>query len=158
MTAEFKADGLADLLDQLSTFPDKIERNALRGAMRAGARVISIEAKARAPEKTSALKKSIRVSSNVKGSIFTATVKAGNKVAYWAQWVEFGTAAHLIKARKLGALLIGGSMAKSARHPGAAAHPFFRPAIALKSEAATQAVIDYLRKRLDKLNEPENEG
>lgn len=58
------------------------------------------------------------------------SVYAGNDEAYYARWVEFGTAPHGVAkdagkaaGRRLTRLGIGGL-----QHPGAAAQPFFYPA------------------------------
>ena len=172
MSTQFEVAGLSDLLKQFDEFTDKIERNALRGALRAGAREIANEVKARVPIKTGALRDSVGISTNARKGIITATIKAGGRVkggsnkgktgsdrgAFYAHMVEFGTAAHLIRVAQAVALSIGGGFAKIVHHPGAQPHPFFRPAIASKTQAAIDAVPKYLAKRLDKLNEPDNES
>lgn len=170
MSAEFKIEGLADLEKQLLDFPEKIRLNVMRGALRAGARQIANEAKARVPVQTGQLRNSIRVSARLQGNDIVASVKAGGRVrggsrkgrsesgAFYAHMVEFGTSAHIIQVIRAKALRVGGWFAHELEHPGARANPFFRAAISTKASAATQAVADYIRKRLDKLNQADNEG
>ena len=51
--------------------------------------------------------------SQIAGSL-TATVYAGDDKAFYARWVEFGTAPHVV-----------GGKFKGAQHPGTTAQPFF---------------------------------
>lgn len=56
----------------------------------------------------------------------TITIYAGNKEAFYARWVEFGTAMHEI-----------GGMFQGSIHPGTRAQPFFYPAYrALKKRSS----------------------
>ena len=48
------------------------------------------------------------------GSDMTVTIYAGNADAYYARWVEFGTASHT-----------NGGLFAGTKHPGTAAQPFF---------------------------------
>lgn len=111
--------GLADLQKMLDTLPAKLEANVMRGALRAGAKVISTEAKRLVPVHSGALRDSIRVSAKIKGGRVIASVKAGSKETkktvttkpgggisvgyqnpFYAHFVEFGTAAHFVKSEK----------------------------------------------------------
>lgn len=109
--------GLSDLQRFLDALPAKVERNVLRGALRAGAMPIRDEAKRTAPIAApssrnrkeygayhGALRDSIRVSVKAKGGRVTASIKAGGKAkggveVYWAGWAEFGTRPHFISVR-----------------------------------------------------------
>jgi HK97 gp10 family phage protein len=126
----------------------------MRGALRAGAKVIEAEAKANVPVKSGVLRDSIRVSARLKGRTVTASIKAGGKTksgdAFYAKFVEFGTAAHAIKGRNGGWLSFGGLFAKSIQHPGMQAKPFMRPALDAKASDAVVAVGNYIKKRLTK--------
>lgn len=62
------------------------------------------------------------------GKQLTITVYAGDDKAFYARWVEFGTAQHTIKAKNFPALGPRGRYGHEVDHPGAAAHPFFYPA------------------------------
>lgn len=135
---EFEAKGLAELTRALQELPAKLEKNILRGALRASSKPISDDAKARVPvlqipdgrRIAGALKKSIRSRSvNFKKGMLTGGVTAGgsdrNKKAdtFYARFIEFGTA-------KM------------------AARPFLRPAIAHGTSKAIDEFAKYVRERL----------
>jgi HK97 gp10 family phage protein len=166
------ADELAALLKLL---PKNIERNIMRSALRYGARVIANEAKKNiTTEDTGALKRSIRTSSrSQRGTVF-AYARAGGKrsgakkdqAAFYAAFIEYGSAAHEIKAKKAPLLSF---VARDGRrvltkfipdHPGIKARPFMRPAFDAKADAAVEAVAKRIRQRLSKegLLSPAPEG
>lgn len=136
---EFKAQGLAELQRALDELPMKLEKNLVRGAIRASAKPIADDAKKRVPvlqipdgrRIAGALRKSIRARGvNYRGGMLTGGVTAGgsNKAAkkgdtFYARFIEFGTA-------KM------------------AARPFLRPAIARQTPAAIEAFAAYIRERL----------
>lgn len=160
--------GLADLQAALDQLPAKLEANVMRGALRAGAKVIQDEARRLAPVAPpneenrrlyggyeGLLRDSIRISVRLKRGTVVASVRAGAKLkgggdSYYARWVEYGTAAHAIHATgNRGALLIaGGKVITSVMHPGAKPRPFLRPAMDGKARAAVEAAGEYIRKRL----------
>ena len=142
--------GLADLQRALQDLPVKIERNVMRGAVNAGGQVFRKEARANVPVKSGDLRNSIRVSVRVstKAGRVDGTVKAGDRKAFYAHMVEFGTQRHVIKARKGGMLNIGGRLVSQVDHPGARAKPFMRPAFDKAGQASIAAFADYIRKRL----------
>jgi HK97 gp10 family phage protein len=142
--------GLAQLQQALDELPAKIERNVLRGALRAAAGVIREEAQSRVPVKSGALRDSIRVSVRVQRGRILATVRAGDKRAYYAGMVEFGTARHVIKPKNAKKLFIGGLFRSSVEHPGAKQKPFMRPAFDTKAQEAVLRAAEYIRKRLTK--------
>lgn len=111
-------------------------------------------ARAFAPVKSGALKRSIGVTigeyipdnSNVRGVSagggghdLSVTVHAGDHNAYYAAFVEFGTAAHR-----------NGGLFKGTIHPGSSAHPFFYPAYRLGKKRAkariSRAIIKAAKK------------
>lgn len=154
--------GGKQLAEFLSKLPPRIERNIMRAALRAGARVIANEAKKNVPVKMGALKRSIRTdSTRVKGGV-QATAKAGgrsggrakDKSAFYAQFVEYGTAAHMIKAgekkKRLVFIARDGNRVSTTKvnHPGATAKPFMRPAFDAKGGEAVNAVAKAIRERL----------
>jgi HK97 gp10 family phage protein len=143
--------GGKELHDFLQQLPVKMEKNIMRSALRAGAKVIADEAKANVPVKDGDLRDSIRVSTRAKRGQVTASAKAGNKKAFYWHFVEFGTAAHTIKAKNGKSLFFNGSNVRSVRHPGARAKPFMRPALDSKSTEAIRAVGAQIGKRLNKL-------
>lgn len=145
-------------LDQLlQTLPVKIERNILRGALRAGVVPIMKEVQARAPVDSGQLKASIRISTRTRKGQVSASVKVGNFVAWYAHLVEFGTKPHEIKARLGGALGFGGKVTKRVDHPGIQPRPFIRPGADASIPSALIEVPKYIRKRLTKegINAPD---
>lgn len=137
--------GIKELGEALQKFPVKIERNVLRGAIRAGVKEIALQARANAPERTGTLKKSIKYGAGVRGGLVKGRARTG--VPY-GHLVEFGTKAHLIVAKPGGYMRIGGRLVKSVMHPGARAKPFMTPAFDSRKGAAVRAVGDYIRRRL----------
>lgn len=165
---EINIQGLADLNKQLQELPAKIEANVLRGGLRAGAKVIEAEAKRLVPvgpprvtrtkngdvtlRKGGALRNSIRVSmrSRLKAGWLNVNIKAGDKDAWYAHLVEFGTARHWIKPKNRKSLFFAGLAKELVDHPGAKPKPFMRPAFDAKHRAALDAMADYIRTRLPK--------
>jgi HK97 gp10 family phage protein len=186
MSGMIHVKGLQDLNTFLQMLPARVEANVLRGALYAGAKVIRDEAKALAPVApptaknrrvyggyAGALRDSIRAGAMLdkkRGKVY-AYVRAGSHGkgrkgkgadAYYARWVEFGTAAHVIKARaggpsaaslnrriKKGSLRIGNAyVGASVMHPGARPRPFLRPALDGRARDAVVAAAVYMRKRL----------
>lgn len=146
--------GAKELYDQLQQLPAKIERNVMRGAIRAGALVIQEEAKQLVPvgkgPTAGQLRDSIRVSVRaIQGKVF-ATIRAGNGKAFYAHFVEFGTAAHEERPQGARSLFFAGVFSEVVKHPGAAPKPFMRPALDAKAQSAIDAVADYVRERLPK--------
>jgi HK97 gp10 family phage protein len=174
--AEQNIIGGRQLYEFLQALPVKIERNILRAGLRAGAVVIRDAAREKVPVKLGALRKSIRVTVGSKRGIVTASVKAGNKDAFYWRFVEYGTKAHLIKVSigempinyrltakrgkltymsmttvnrnilKIGNTFVGPVVS----HPGAKPSPFMRPALDEKGDAAVRAVVEKIRERLTK--------
>lgn len=145
MADEFQVQGLKELHDILQQLPVRLEKNVMRGAIRAGSKPVAEEARRRAPvlkdgdprRVMGALSKSVRVMSpNVKQGVVRGGVVAGgkssvgrgkNKVqadAFYAHFVEFGTV-------------------------NMAAQPFMRPAVDAKTNAAIEATAQYIRERVE---------
>jgi HK97 gp10 family phage protein len=147
--------GLPALLAALEDIPIKLERNILRGALRAGAKVQLQEAQRDCPAETGgphpgALRDSLRITTSARGSTVRAQVKAGGPKAFWAKFVEFGTAAHLIKPKNKKSLFFAAANAEVVHHPGAKKRPFMRPALDNTQRTATEAVAAYMQKRFTK--------
>jgi HK97 gp10 family phage protein len=70
----------------------------------------------------------------------TVEVRPGKAHRKIAHLVEFGTRPHMIRPRRRRALLIGGRLVAWARHPGARARPFMRPAVDTSREKAQAAM------------------
>lgn len=153
--ADVYVKGLRELGQMLQALPVKIERNILRGAMRAGAKVVLEQAKVNVPvAETSdrnreryggyagALRDSLRIGSSRsrKGRVTVAVRAGGTKTktgadVYYAHWVEYGTKPH--------------SNGKRGMHPGARPHPFLRPAADTAQGEAVVAVGKYIYRRLE---------
>lgn len=157
--AQFKhIKGGEQLQKFLTDLPVKIERNIMRSALRAGAKVIADEAKRNVPTQSGDLRDSIRIGTKAKRSKVSATVKAGNKKAWYYRFVEFGTAAHEIKPKSAKSLFIAGMFSELVNHPGARAKPFMRPAFDSKSSDAIRAVGLKIKERLNKQGINQAEG
>jgi len=127
----------------LQQLPVKVERNILRAMLRAGANEFKKAAKEGVPVDDG-------VTTGSKGGTVYARLKAGGaKAPHW-RWVEFGTAAHKIKAKPQHALSFGGTTVREVDHPGARAKPFMRPAFDSASSAAIAAAGAKGRERLTK--------
>lgn len=142
----------------LQTLPAKMETNVMRSGLRAGAKVFLDEVKQNIPVKQGFLRASARITTRkTKEGQVSASVKVGNRLAFYANMVEFGTRPHQILARPGGALNVNGAEVKSVQHPGIAPHPFMRPAADAKFAQAVAAVQAKVRERLAKqgLNMPD---
>lgn len=133
----------------LQSLPAKMETNVMRSALRAGAAVYLAQVKQNIPVKQGFLRASARITTkkNRDGSV-SASVKVGNRLAFYAHMVEFGTRPHTI-APRTGRLQINGQfVAGTVEHPGTSPHPFMRPAADAKFTAAVAAVQKKVRDRL----------
>jgi HK97 gp10 family phage protein len=162
MSEQFQIDGLSEILAKLDALPEIVKNGAVRGAIEAGCAVIADRARELCPtappnsrnaQRYGAVMGSLKASIKVLPVTFkqgwaNGQVSAGSKVAYYARWVEFGTAAHLIKAGQ-GKLPFDGTYRATVHHPGAAKHPFMRPALDSARDAAIDAFADYCRHRIE---------
>lgn len=177
-TVEIK--GLKELDERLKKFDDNVQRNIMRGAMRAGGKVFLDEAKTRVPVKSGQLRNSLRMSGGVDDSgLVSAIITAGSttkvynsrgraiknepifeiapsgkkkyKTAFYASMVEFGTKSHIISAKPPKSVLsFMGINRSKVEHPGSEARPFMRPTFDFSGVVAFETVADYLRKRIEK--------
>lgn len=164
--------GLAELQKFLDTLPVKIEKNVMRGALRAGIKPIKDAAVAACPVgppssegrrlyglHEGSLRDSIRVTTRSKGGVVTASVKVGGKSkktgdVFYAHivegfWKTHRTSPYPIAAFKKGGFLsFGGIFRKSVMHPPIVAHPFLRPALDGNATNAVIAAAEYIKRRL----------
>lgn len=157
--------GLADLFRALDEFPAKFEQNVLRGALRAGVKVPGLEVKQNAPvdehgPHPGALKRSYRISTSTRGGVVRATVRVGNKVAFYASWVGKGTRPHTIRPKTKKSMSIGGREFDVVHHPGARPNDWMLQALQSNAQKSLEAVAAYVRSRLNKqgLQAPGPEG
>jgi hypothetical protein len=123
----------------------------------------------------------VYVTARTLGGVPRATIKLKGFPAAVAIWAEYGTLAHWISvdaadrttgkgvvsikttnknAREGGSLVIGKNfVGPSVFHPGAAAHPFFRPAIDQTAQAALEAAAAHIRAKIESggLNTPDSD-
>lgn len=149
-----KFSGVSKLKRKLRALP-AIAREEIHGALQESAAEMVATAKSFAPVKSGDLRNSIGYTfgkytpenSNVRGvgvvgaklndPDLTVTIHAGDAKAFYAAFVEFGTAAHTITPKRPGGLLnIFGRTITKVEHPGAAARPFFFPAWRLVKKKA----------------------
>lgn len=165
--------GGPELLAFLEAFPVRLQKNALRSAMIAGARVVRDEARANVPRKSGKLAKAIKTSSPraFTGGAASVKVKLLGQHSFIGTFLEYGVAPHYIragdtemsprlltKAARRGdlqgdvenqALKIGNNFVTGAvLHPGFAAKPFLRPALDRKADEAVNAIGLRLREYL----------
>jgi HK97 gp10 family phage protein len=167
MASEYvQVTGLSELNDMLARLPVDIEKKLMRGALRAGQKVVLEKAKQNAPvappnsenahlygAKSGSLQDSLSIKTRIKNGKIISTVKAGNKVAYYAHMVEFGTSQHWIRPKGAKSLFFAGLMKDAVNHPGAKKKPFMRPALDWAGTAdspAFQAVQAYLQGKITK--------
>ena len=175
--------GLSDLYKLMQDLPVKVEKNIMRGALRAGQKIMlnAVQEQLRANNSyhTGKLARSLKIRFKRKAEkrgFVSSFLSAGSAEAYYANWVEFGTAAHFISVKKearptrltrrgireyslktinrmvnRGSLVIGKNfVGASVAHPGAKPKPFMRPAFDSNKEQSITAISDYIRKRLPK--------
>lgn len=171
--------GGRELQELLETLPGKMQKNINRAGLRAGAAVLLPAVKQNIPVYHGDLRDSARITTRAKGSGVSASVKVGNKKAWYANLVEHGTRPHYIKVsdedrgpgRGIGrrgtaarretlasirtvnrrVLQIGANfVGPSVHHPGSRPHPFARPAIDEKLPEVLDAVTKKIRERLTK--------
>ena len=167
MVSETTVSGLKELDAALKQFTAKIEGNIVRGGVRAGTAEFRKRAASYIKDDTGALRRSLRIRTKLKRGKVSATLLAGDKDAFYAHMVEFGTAPHLIQAtapggtkniaarinrqtKKAGALAFGGVLAEQVNHPGSKPKPFMRPALDGGQAEAVQKMAEYIKKRITK--------
>lgn len=168
--SETRVEGLVDIDRVLKELPAKIEGNVLRGALRAGQNVIADAARqnlaAAGAVKSGALSRSIRVKfkrKSVKFGWIRVEVIAGDKTAWYAHIIEFGSGSYyagtgskskrkryFIKPSKAGALFLGDGLREGVLHPGVKPRRFMRDAIDRGQGPALERVAEYLRERVPK--------
>lgn len=139
--------GFKELAQVLDTLPAKLQSNVMRGALRAGARIIADAAKANAPRVTGKYAASIGVSSRNKGGVVTASARTRD---FRAIWLEFGTRPHTITAKNRKGLAVGGLFFQSVQHPGAKPKAHFIPAMDAHAGDAVVAAGRYMQERFTK--------
>jgi hypothetical protein len=155
--------GRASVDALFATAQEKLER-VLRGAGRAGGKVIADEAKDRTTSEE--VREDIRIRARASDGriVVTIDVKPG-----WGRsvgtWLEYGTSGHYItvddsqrqgmtasrinRVGKAGTLVINGKpVGSTVWHPGARPHPFLRPALDVKERDAIAKAQSYINARV----------
>ncbi|HEV2378715.1 MAG TPA: HK97-gp10 family putative phage morphogenesis protein [Terriglobia bacterium] len=154
MAEQIEVSGLKELNAALKDLELKIATKYLRDAMKVGGGVfldsmLSLVRRSHGHDERAArghIADDLRVrvrASKAKGLV-VARIGPTKKTAWKANFLEFGTAAHVIRARKAKALFMPGGFIKSVHHPGAVAKPFMRPAFDTMYSTAIQTVKDTL--------------
>ena len=95
--------GLADLQKFLDVLPVKVEKNIMRGALRAGMNVVKPDAQSRIHNVSGALAKSLKVGTRARGGKVTANLRSRASRAEVPQnldlWLEYGTRPHFISVQ-----------------------------------------------------------
>lgn len=121
--------GVDEILKKLHKMPERVQKNVLTGAIRAGANSIRKEARMRAPKQSGALSKSIstvRRKEREKNIVsFSVVPRLSKKHGFLAHMHEFGTS----------------------KMP---ASPFMRPAFYAKGHETIDVAKNYMRKRIDR--------
>jgi hypothetical protein len=160
--------GRSEVSSYMNSLPEKLVSRVLRGAGRAGAKVIADEVKERSVSTEVADAVIIRSRTADYRIVVRVTIKKG-----WAYsralWLEYGTAPHFIsvddsqrggrgigrinrqvrEAGGEGSLVINGQfVGKTVWHPGARPHPFLRVSLDIKEGEAIQAAQQYINARV----------
>ncbi len=155
-SGEFRFDGGTEVAAVLKQLPEKIAEGAVRGGLKAGAKVFLTEAQSLAPlghyplprrhgvrEAIGTLKESMRVVSHKAGEALVAGITFTKEAFYW-RFVEYGTNASEAHTTK-----------KSGRHyrehHATRAKPFLRPAFDTMQGQAVDAVVEYARRRVSQI-------
>lgn len=141
--------GLAELNAFLQAVPVKVEKNVLRGMLRAGMNTVKPVAQQNIHSVSGLLAKGLKVGTRARGGRVTATLRVTGRHASIAHLLEFtGAKPHQITAKVAKALGLSGGAYRSVRHPGFAKHPFMRPALDQQQRAAVVAAGEYAKTRL----------
>lgn len=171
--------GKAEVQAYMAAIPAKMNR-VLRGAARAGAKIVADEIKVNTP--SDEVKKNIRIRSRKGDDQIKVTIDVkpgwGRSVGTWLEW---GTDPHFIsvdasqrKGRSVGrinklakeegsshSLVIGGQfVGTTVLHPGSRPQPVFRPSLDHKEGEAIAAAQAYIRAHVSRgaiLASPEGE-
>lgn len=148
MATDTHVKGLAELQKFLDQLPVKIEKNIMRGALRTGISVVKPMAVENARKASGLYAAGLKISTRARRGTVSASLKATGPHAFLGRWIEFGTRAHNIAAKKSGWLSFGGIFTKSVAHPGARPFPHMRPALDSQATAAVNAAAEYMKNRL----------
>lgn len=149
--------GMEEVLRNLKMLPDKLQKNILAGAVRAGAKPIVAESRNLVPIDSGDLKKSIGITKvNTKNKTlvwYSVSPRTNGKYDGWyGHFIEFGTYANLDHALvRPRAGKLGTRRAKIvAQGFGVRPHPYLRPAFEKEGGNSIDEVKKYIAARFDK--------
>lgn len=148
MAEDTNVRGLSELQKFLDTLSPKVERNIMRGALRAGVNVIKPVAQSNINSRSGLLAAGLKVKTKGRWGTVIARLVATGKHAFIARWIEYGTSSHVIEAMRGKMLYFAGRFFQSVLHPGSSPKPFMRPAMDSQATAAVIAVGEYVKNRL----------
>jgi hypothetical protein len=129
--------------------PVKVERNIMRGALRAGMNQVKPEAQRNIHSVSGVLAAGLKVGTRKSGSNVIAYLARPAGTRSWRACSNSpAQLPHLIKPLTRKALAIGGVAFSSVQHPGFRPKPFMRPALDTRAEAAVVAAAEYMKQRL----------
>ncbi len=150
-----QVDGLAELEQNLMMLREDVDKRIVRAALRLGGKIFADAMKAGVRRTVGALTHTssggarlrhladdIRVKLTTKSGKLVAEIGAGKETAYIANFLEFGTAPHVITAKRAKDLFIPGrGFIKSVWHKGARQFRFIKPAF----DTEWQTVIEKVK-------------
>jgi HK97 gp10 family phage protein len=156
-----KIKGLSELLAQLNSLPERIERNVVRAALRYAVQSTFLKAVAPnipigKPRKDRSgrfvfggdLAKSLRLRTINKEGRPSVGLTIGNRKVWYAHLIEKGVSPHTIKGRPF--LFFGSRRIREVTHPGFEGRFFMKRAFEGNETKAVEAFKEYLQKRLPK--------
>lgn len=138
--------GMSQLEQLLDTLPAKLQRNIMRGALRAGAAVMLPVARGHVHNVSGRLSASLKTGSRVQGDQVIGRLYTRDRTAHL---VEYGTHPHDETARHRKGLSVGGLFFQSVHHPGAAQKSFMRVTADTMVQPAVNAVAAYMKEKIE---------
>lgn len=141
---------LSEVLDGLAG-DKKLSAKVVRGILNKAAKPMVQKAKELVPKEHDDLAKAIgTIAGRGQGKgeqVYVGPRRGGRFKGYAGHLVEYGTAPHIIRAKAAGGQLHlrGNVFAEEVNHPGAAAHPYMRPAFDSKKDEAIGIIKDECR-------------
>jgi HK97 gp10 family phage protein len=138
--------GLDTVLRNLEKLPFTLREKHMKKALRVAGEFLKERMRERAPDYTGNLRREI--TSTVAGTTAAeGVVRVGpSKKAWYAHFIEFGTAGHAIQRKRARVLMdvYGTVYGTSVQHPGTKAAPFIRPTLDEHKDEARKLVGEAL--------------
>lgn len=144
-----RVEGLEEVLKALDAVDKKIRRKAIRQAVGAAGKIVLAAAKQKVPKNSGLLRKSLGRKVKVYRGSGVAVAIVGPRAGFRQQVSRDGRRPVLSDPAKYAHLVEGGVGAhgyktRAGSHPGAAAHPFLRPALEDNKVAIYGAMAEIL--------------